>query len=173
YSYAYLFKTARAPQDRIFDTRRVQIRDSYNLAIARLIQRYAERYATKRSGQRMQEGNSVYSIDPENLLHRNNQPSVQLLSTYNMNFSGLRSITRRDGFGSEFLVVLPEQRPSEKDKKYITDPLNHKYPNCINPNIHAARYLATTITAIPKSANSTEQILSTSEFHLKLYDPYK
>ena len=173
YSYAYLFKTERVPQDRIFDNRQVQIRDFYNLAIAHLIQRYAERYETKRSGQRIQVGNSVYSIDLENFPQLKNQPIEQLLSTYNMNFSGLRSITRRDGFGSEFLVVLPEQQPSEKDKKYITDPLNHKYPNGINPNIHAARYLATTITAVPKSANSTEQILSTSEFHLKLYDPYK
>ena len=173
YSYAYLFKTERAPQDRIFDNRQVQIRDFYNLAIAHLIHRYAERYETKRSGQRIQVGNSVYSIDLENFPQLKNQPIEQLLSTYNMNFSGLRSITRRDGFGSEFLVVLPEQQPSEKDKKYITDPLNHKYPNGINPNIHAARYLATTITAVPKSANSTEQILSTSEFHLKLYDPYK
>lgn len=173
YSYAYLFKTERAPQDRIFDNRQVQIRDFYNLAIAHLIQRYAERYETKRSGQRIQVGNSVYSIDLENFPQLKNQPIEQLLSTYNMNFSGLRSITRRDGFGSEFLVVLPEQQPSEKDKKYVTDPLNHKYPNGINPNIHAARYLATTITAVPKSANSTEQILSTSEFHLKLYDPYK
>ena len=32
------------------------------------------------------------------------------MSTYNMNFSGLHSITRRDGFGSEFLVVLPEEK---------------------------------------------------------------
>ena len=46
YSYAYLFKTERAPQDRIFDNRQVQIRDFYNLAIAHLIQRYAERYET-------------------------------------------------------------------------------------------------------------------------------
>ncbi|WP_180075781.1 triacylglycerol lipase [Acinetobacter sp. YH12106] len=173
YSYAYLFKTERAPQDRIFDNRQVQIRDFYNLAIAHLIQRYAERYETKRSGQRIQVGESVYTLNLENFPQLKNQPIEQLLSTYNMNFSGLRSITRRDGFGSEFLVVLPEQQPSEKDKKYITDPLNHKYPNGINPNIHAARYLATTITAVPKSANSTEQILSTSEFHLKLYDPYK
>ncbi|WP_216935671.1 MULTISPECIES: triacylglycerol lipase [unclassified Acinetobacter] len=173
YSYAYLFKTERAPQDRIFDNRQVQIRDFYNLAIAHLIQRYAERYETKRSGQRIQVGDSVYSIDLENFPQLKNQTIEQLLSTYNMNFSGLRSITRRDGFGSEFLVVLPEEQQSEEDEKYTADPLKHNYPNGINPNIHSARYLATTITAAPKSANSTEQILSTSEFQLKLHDPYK
>ena len=173
YSYAYLFKTERAPQDRIFDNRQVQIRDFYNLAIAHLIQRYAERYETKRSGQRIQVGDSIYTLDLENFPQLKNQTIEQLMSTYNMNFSGLRSITRRDGFGSEFLVVLPEEQQSEQDKKYIADPLKHKYPNGINPNIHSARYLATTITAVPKSANSTEQILSTSEFYLKLHDPYK
>lgn len=36
YSYAYMFKTRRAPQDRIFDNRQVQIRDFYNAAIAKL-----------------------------------------------------------------------------------------------------------------------------------------
>ena len=173
YSYAYLFKTERAPQERIFDNRQVQIRDFYNLAIAHLIQRYAERYEAKQSGQRIQVGDSVYTIDLENFPQLKNQTIEQLMSTYNMNFSGLRSITRRDGFGSEFLVVLPEAQQTEQDKKYIVDPLKHNYPNGINPNIHSARYLATTITAVPKSANSTEQILSTSEFHLKLYDPYK
>ncbi|MFV5501486.1 esterase/lipase family protein [Acinetobacter sp. 226] len=173
YSYAYLFKTERAPQDRIFDNRQVQIRDFYNLAIAHLIQRYAERYETKRSGQRIQVGDSIYTLDLENFPQLKNQTIEQLMSTYNMNFSGLRSITRRDGFGSEFLVVLPEEQQSEQDKKYIADPLKHKYSNGINPNIHSARYLATTITAVPKSANSTEQILSTSEFYLKLHDPYK
>jgi pimeloyl-ACP methyl ester carboxylesterase len=173
YSYAYLFKTERAPQDRIFDNRQVQIRDFYNLAIAHLIQRYAERYESKQSGQRIQVGDSVYTIDLENFPQLKNQPIEQLVSTYNMNFSGLRSITRRDGFGSEFLVVLPEKQVAEQDKKYIVNPLKHQYPNGINPNIHSARYLATTITAVPKAAASTEQILSTSEFHLKLYDPYK
>ena len=36
YSYAYLFKTERQPQDRIFNNRQVQIRDFYNQALAKL-----------------------------------------------------------------------------------------------------------------------------------------
>ncbi len=103
----------------------------------------------KQSGQRIQVGDSVYTIDLENFPQLKNQTIEQLMSTYNMNFSGLRSITRRDGFGSEFLVVLPEAQQTEQDKKYIVDPLKHNYPNGKNPNIHSARYLATTITAVP------------------------
>ena len=43
YSYAYMFKTKRAPQDRIFDNRQVQIRDFYNLALAKLVSAYGLR----------------------------------------------------------------------------------------------------------------------------------
>lgn len=173
YSYAYLFKTQRAPIDRIFDNRQVQIRDFYNLAIAHLIHSYAQRHETKQASHTIQVGKSTYKIDLENYPQLKSQTVEQLMSTYNMNFSGLRSITRRDGFGSEFLVVLPEEKYTATDKKYIVDPINHKYPQGINPNIHNARYLATTITAVPKSGSSVDQILNSDEFQLKLYDPYK
>lgn len=173
YSYAYLFKTQRAPQDRIFDNRQVQIRDFYNLAIAHLIHVYSERHPSKEVSRKIQVGNSIYSVDFENYPEIKDQSFEKLMSTYNMNFSGLRSITRRDGFGSEFVVILPEEKRITPNKKYIVDPLKYQYQEGRNPNIHAARYLATTITAIPKSGNSVEQIINSPEFHLKLYDPYK
>nr|WP_171266033.1 alpha/beta hydrolase [Acinetobacter sp. LoGeW2-3] len=173
YSYAYLFKTQRAPQDRIFDNRQVQIRDFYNQAIAHLIHVYSERHPAKEVSRKIQVGNSIYTVDFENYPEIKDQAFEQLMSTYNMNFSGLRSITRRDGFGSEFVVVLPEEKRITSNKKYIVDPLNFKYAEGSNPNIHAARYLATTITAVPKSATSVEQIINGPEFQLKLHDPYK
>ena len=174
YSYAYLFKTERVPQDRIFDNRQVQIRDFYNLAIAHLVQAYNQRHASTEASRRLQIGESTYHVDFEFYPQLKEKKAEQLLSTYNMNFSGLRSVTRRDGFGSEFLVVMPEDKNSPNTKaKYIVDPLNHKYPNGINPNIHDARYLATTITAQPKSQRDVKDILTNPEFHLKLYDPYK
>lgn len=176
YSYAYLFKTQRAPQDRIFDNRQVQIRDFYNLAIAHLIHVYAERHESKESSRVLHVGNSTYHVDYEYDAQLEKQKAEQLVSTYNMNFSGLRSINRRDGFGSEFLLVLPEPaKISEESRgKYIADPLNHKYPNGVNPNIHDARYLAVTITAQPrKSAKTVDDILNSKDFDLKLFDPYK
>lgn len=173
YSYAYLFKTQRAPQDRIFDNRQVQIRDFYNLAISHLIHVYSERHQAKEGSRKIQVGNSIYTVDFENYPEIKDQPFEKLMSTYNMNFSGLRSITRRDGFGSEFVVVLPEEKRITPNKKYIVDPLNFKYAEGSNPNIHSARYLATTITAVPKSATSIDQIINSPEFQLKLHDPYK
>ena len=173
YSYAYLFETKRVPKDRIFDNRQVQIRDFYNLAIAHLIQVYSERHPAKEASQQLHVGESIYHIDYEFYPQLKNKKAEQLMSTYNMNFSGLRSITRRDGFGSESLVVLPDLQPDpNKQSAYIVDPLNHQYPNGINPNIHDARYLATTMIAQPRKEGSIDEILHGKEFVLKLFDPY-
>ena len=174
YSYAYMFKTKRAPQDRIFDNRQVQIRDFYNQAIAKLVSSYALRYKHNELQQQIRVGNSIYDIDFDYFPQLKQQKIQLLMSTYNLNFSGLRSITRRDGFGSEFLVVLPENPNDDLSKsKYIIDPLKYDYPAGKNPNIHQARYLAATITAEPHSANSIEDILNQPHFKLKAYDPYK
>ncbi len=174
YSYAYMFKTKRALQDRLFDNRQVQIRDFYNQAIAKLVSSYALRYKHDELQQQIRVGNSIYDIDFEYYPQLKQQKIQQLMSTYNLNFSGLRSVTRRDGFGSEFLVVLPENPNDDLSKsKYIIDPLKYDYPAGKNPNIHQARYLAATITAEPHSANSIEDILNRPHFKLKAYDPYK
>ncbi|WP_180135920.1 triacylglycerol lipase [Acinetobacter sp. YH12070] len=175
YSYAYMFKTKRAPADRIFDNRQVQIRDFYNQGIAKLVSSYALRYKPQEVTQQIKVGQTTYHIDFSHYPELKNRKIEQLMSTYNLNFSGLRSITRRDGFGSEFLVVLPEEHTVETGKaKYIINPIDFKYPSGSNPNIHQARYLAATLTAEPVSTTtSVDQILNQHEFQIKAYDPYK
>lgn len=172
YSYAYMFQSKRAPEDRIFDNRQVQIRDFYNQAIAKMVSVYAVRHKPSQMPKTIQVGQSRYHLNFNAYPELKNQPIEQLISTYNLNFSGLRSITRRDGFGSEFAVVLPEDQPTRKTP-YIVDPLHYAYKNGLNPNIHSARYLAATITAQPKGAQSVERILNHSEFELSAFDPYK
>lgn len=175
YSYAYMFKTKRGPQDRIFDNRQVQLRDFYSQAIAKLVSAYGLRYEPSDVTTQIQVGKSIYRINFDKYSLLKNQKIEQLMSTYNLNFSGLRSITRRDGFGSEFLIVLPAEPHdiSPEKTKYIVDPLHHQYTNGHNPNIHNARYLAATITAQPRSAASVDEILNSPEFEMTAYDPYK
>lgn len=173
YSYAYMFKTQRMPKDRIFDNRQVQIRDFYNTAIAKLVSGYALRNPSTELNRTIQIGNHTYYIDFSHYPQLKNQKIEQLVSTYNLNFSGLRSITRRDGFGSEFVVVLPEQGADPNAQQYIVDPLKYRYANNLNPNIHQARYLAATLTAQPRTASSVEQILQGAAFELRAFDPYK
>ncbi|OTG85356.1 alpha/beta hydrolase [Acinetobacter sp. ANC 4558] len=177
YSYAYLFKTERQPEDRIFDNRQVQIRDFYNQAIAELVQVYTMRHSTKESIHELKIGDSTYKVNYEHshmLKSKTGDSIEQLTPSYNMNFSGLRSIIRRDGFGSEFLIVLSDETKNDLgDKtKYIVDPLHYKYPEGGNPNLHPARYLATTITAEPTQPSSQKDILNQTEFQLKIFNPY-
>lgn len=174
YSYAYMFKTQRGPEDRIFDNRQVQIRDFYNLAIAKLSSAYSLRHPQKEVGQQIKVGQSIYQLDFSNYPLLKDQKIEQLMSSYNLNFSGLRSINRRDGFGSEFVLVLPDANDQQKESnKYILDPLHFSYASGVNPNIHKARYLAATFTAEPQSATSVNDILTKPEFVIRAYDPYK
>nr|WP_273778915.1 alpha/beta fold hydrolase [Acinetobacter sp. GSS19] len=172
YSYAYLFKTKRQPQERIFDNRQVQIRDFYNQAVAKLIMTYASRHQSGKVESQIKVGKSIYNIDFSHFPQLAHLQVEQLLSSYNLNFSGLRSINRRDGFGSEFVVVLAKDQQPVNDR-YILDPLNFSYRNDQHPNIHQARYLAATIAMQPKSLQSVEDILNQPEIQIQLYDPYR
>ena len=174
YSYAYLFSSQRQPQDRIFDNRQVQVRDFYNLAIAKLVHSYTLRYQPKQIPKYIDIENHRYWLDFSHYPLLAQQPIEQLFSTYNLNFSGLRSITRRDGFGSEFAVVLKNEAQNSAERgKYILDPLNHQYQNGHNPNLHPARYLSATLTAYPKQSNDLEEILNRAEFVIDAYNPYQ
>ena len=171
YSYAYLFKTERHPQDRIFDNRQVQIRDFYNQALAKLITTYSLRHKEQKISKKITVGKSSYLIDFEHYPALKNIQLESFVSTYNLNFSGLRSINRRDGFGSEFVAILPASKAPEENK-YIIDPLHYKYDNGVNPNIHQPRYLSVTITAQPNSFSSVKEIINNPDFKLNIYDPY-
>lgn len=175
YSYAYLFKTSRQPQDRIFDNRQVQIRDFYNQALNQLVNVYSEKNSSENIPHTIQIGRSKYSVDIESYQKLQGEKLEKFTSSYNMNFSGLRSINRRDGFGADFVAVLQsDEKSNQSDQKYILDPLNHHYPNGINPKIHKAHYLASTLIAEPINANAKlDEVLNGQNFKIKIYDPYK
>lgn len=172
YSYAYLFHTKRQPKDRIFDNRQVQLRDFYNQAIAKLVNLYSVRFNPKELPKQIHVGKSTYHINFEFNKQLESLALEKLTSTYNLNFSGLRTINRRDGFGSEFVAVFPNTDP-EPNHQYILNPLNYAYKNGINPNIHKARYLAATLIAQPLKERTIDDILNSPEFALKVYDPYR
>lgn len=173
YSYAYLFKTSRQPQERLFDNRQVQIRDFYNQALTQLVNGHSLRNPSTNLTPTIKIGKSTYTIDIQAYQRLQNMKLEKFISSYNMNFSGLRAINRRDGFGSDFVAVFPSTESSSQENKYILNPLTHDYPKGINPNIHKARYLAATIIAQPKKSNATiEDVLTNPNFEIKVYDPY-
>lgn len=172
YSYAYLFLTQRKPQDRIFDNRQVQIRDFYNQAIAKQVTLYALRNPQKQVQTQIQLGDNTYRINFDDFPQLAKQPLEKFISSYNLNFSGLRTINRRDGFGSEFVAVFPPSNRKESSK-YIVDPLHYNFKSGQNPNIHDARYLAVTLVVEPQiKPKNVDQILNNPQFVIKVYDPY-
>ena len=174
YSYAYLFKTQRQPQARIFDNRQVQIRDFYNQALTELVNVNRLRNPTNNFTPIIKIGESTYTIDIQSYQRLQNMQLEKFMSSYNMNFSGLRAINRRDGFGSDFVAVFPASESTSHDNKYILNPLSYQYPKEGNPNIHKARYLAATIIAQPKKSNaSVDEVLNSPDFEIKVYDPYR
>ena len=172
YSYAYLFKTKRKPIDRIFDNRQVQIRDFYNQAIAKLVTISTQRSSVKKATDSVKIGNSIYNINLDQYQLLKNKELDRFISSYNLNFSGLRTINRRDGFGSEFVAVFPASE-EKSNNKYILDPLNASYQTSINPNIHKARYLSATIVARPVKAESVDDIINSSNITVQVMDPYR
>ncbi|MCU4587235.1 lipase family alpha/beta hydrolase [Acinetobacter ursingii] len=172
YSYAYLFKTKRKPIDRIFDNRQVQIRDFYNQAIAKLVTISAQRSSVKKATDSIKIGNSIYNINLDQYQLLKNKELDRFISSYNLNFSGLRTINRRDGFGSEFVAVFPASE-EKSNNKYILDPLNASYQTSINPNIHKARYLSATIVARPVKAESVDDIINSPNITVQVMDPYR
>lgn len=172
YSYAYLFKTKRKPIDRIFDNRQVQIRDFYNQVIAKLVTISAQRSSVKKATDSVKIGNSIYNINLDQYQLLKNKELDRFISSYNLNFSGLRTIHRRDGFGSEFVAVFPASE-EKSNNKYILDPLNASYQTSINPNIHKARYLSATIVARPVKAESVDDIINSPNITVQVMDPYR
>ncbi|PVZ89837.1 alpha/beta hydrolase [Serratia sp. S1B] len=175
YSYAYLFRSTREPTQRIFDNRQVQVRDFYNQAIAKLASTYPTQSIesqTTNQPTNIKIGNSTYQTDFSDYPDLAHQPIESYISSYNMNFSGLRSINRRDGFGSEFVVVLPKKQRHDENQ-YILDPLSYQFNTGSNPNIHAPRYLASTITIEPEKNTSLQSLLNNSPMVVKIHDPYR
>jgi pimeloyl-ACP methyl ester carboxylesterase len=184
YAYAYLFFSSRDPKTRLFDNRQVQIRDFYNQATTNLIE------IINRNNK------ESYAIDiPKDLDHgrfhfihylnnsfinpvnkKENIPiSSDFVAASALNFLGLRSINRRDGFGADFVAILPEEaeNPETNIDSYQLnrETLSQNTKNQSNHNIHPARYLPVTITAIPRG-NTVDDILSSQNIDFKVYNPY-
>lgn len=172
FSYAYLFATDRPPQDRLFNNRQVQVRDFYNQAIANLITAYNDASTEKQEQfkSKIDIGSTTYHVNLELYPELENAKIEKLLSTYNLAFSGLRSISRRDGFGSEFVIQL--KQPDKKSfSEYQSDPLKTYQTIAQHPNIHEATFLPATLVIEPQQKQSVDAILNSKDLTIRVIDP--
>ncbi len=185
YAYAYLFFSSRDPKTRLFDNRQVQVRDFYNTALINLA--------------KIESNNSkneyYYDVPPELdsgkfhlrfFLSKNGQEDSSLklesstkanevIAAAELNFFGLRSINRRDGFGADFVAILPDEvenpQPETNSYKLDSENLKSNQKAQSTENIHPARYLPVTITAIPRG-NSIDEIINSKDIDFEVYNPY-
>lgn len=172
YSYAYLFATSRQPQQRLFNNRQIQVKDFYNQAIAHLIntanQRDPQQHQHKQLlSQEIAIGESQYHLDISAYPNLNFDQIEQFISTYNLQFVGLNSLSRRDGFGSEFVIKMKSNQKKEPIIDYATQKINI----FDHPNVSIAEYLPATVLVEPKYKQSIPDILASKEMVLKAFDP--
>ncbi|WP_026212985.1 esterase/lipase family protein [Faucicola boevrei] len=93
----------------------------------------------------------------------------KLISSYQINLTNLNSISRRDGFGINYVAVL-DDRYTTSIRNQILNKNQHDLP--ASERIHPTGHLPVTALLLPQG-DSIDEILTTTDFRFDLYDPYQ
>lgn len=157
-------KTPTAPLQYPPNERDIQIQDLYYAAIDALGDSLFAKQLTDH-----------YQINANRLaVTLNGQPfdspkQVNLISSYQINLSGLNSISRRDGFGISYVALL-DDRYTASLRNQILNQQSQLLP--IEERIHPLGHLPLTGVLMPKGSTLLD-LVSTNQFELALYDPYR
>src|SRR5690606_14467663 len=150
HAYAYLFFTGRTPGERAFEDRQTQVRDWYNYAVQEASTLLFEETMLGQPGaeasleRHMRRAGWTFHVDLDNVrLPEGTGPPEELLSAASLNFTGLRSIWRRDGFGAELVAVLddpartraPQPEPEEAGERRRRRPQPPAWSEMPSPGI--------------------------------------
>ena len=169
YSYLYLFKTEDSPQSRVFSIRQSQVRTFYNFGLSRFMTVQYLKSHFDQIPSTFSAGNHQYSFDFQSYPTLKDMQIEQFRSSYNMQFRGLYTINRRDGFGAEFVVVR-KNKSVNPSKQFIFNP-EQTYQKAEDWNIYSSKYLPVTVIAEPENAN--EQNILNAPFVIRFFDPYQ
>ncbi|HRO88395.1 MAG TPA: alpha/beta hydrolase [Chiayiivirga sp.] len=120
HAYAYLFFSERAPGERAFEDRQTQVRDYYNYAVQQaasgMFARWQEPRAQSGAAAAESPGSSdatrqiagwtVHTDMGQVRMPEGVDMPKELVPASALNFAGLRSIYRHDGFGAEVVAVM-------------------------------------------------------------------
>lgn len=159
HAYAYLFHTARNPGERAFEDRQTQVRDYYNYAVQQAIahlfgaSKRTQHSLLARTGTGRLAGWHITSNAVDMQLQQGAGSPKQLIAASSLRFTGLRNSYRRDGFGAEFVAVMPK----EMDEHMVFQ--QSRYPS---------------VTALLAFEGHTlQEVLQTRNIQVLLYDPYR
>ena len=111
WAYAYLFHTARTPEQRVFELRQERVLRLYNRAVEVAAQAMFK--LARERGQTPSQVQNVHNLRMGVELHgfddeRGTMPE-SLLASDTLGFENLRAVVRRDGFGSNLVAVFPRR----------------------------------------------------------------
>lgn len=163
----------RAPQPLQYppNERDIQIQDLYYVAIDEL----GDNLYEKNLNSHYQVNNHQIQVDLNGqpfTANSNNDvaPNIaRLVSSYQINLSGLNSISRRDGFGMNYVAVMDE-RYTASVRNQLLRQQDDNLP--VDARIHALGHLPMTALLLPEGQDLAS-LLSTKQFKLALYDPYQ
>ncbi|GAB2547155.1 alpha/beta hydrolase [Rhodanobacter koreensis] len=156
YAYAYLFYTARAPAERAFALRQVQVIGFYNFAVQRAVSRFFQELPQLGTQwtQTTLAGWTVMRPQTDLRLADNARVPVELLPAADLRFKGLRNIYQRDGFGSDFVAVAPQDTQ--------VDDVLWREPD-----------YASMTGALVFDGSTLDEVLATKQVRLLARDPYR
>ncbi|MGO3127085.1 MAG: esterase/lipase family protein [Luteimonas sp.] len=176
HAYAYLFFSARTPGERAFEDRQTQVRDYYNLATQEAATTLFARYAGApgAEGEALQQAGWTIrtTLDGVRLPDGVDLPE-ELIPASSLQFAGLRSVYRRDGFGAELVavmqpdpvttIVVPDADDTADHPRRRQRPQRRNYSEMPSPAL-------TVLLRFP--ADDLAQLMATREVALSVHDPY-
>ena len=145
--------------------RDVQIKDIYNAALDELGDRLYER----RFEPSYQVNDNRIRINLGQLSTQETRLPTRLVSSNQLNLSQFNSISRRDGFGVDYVMILDDRYTVSVRNQILNSQRNNL---SLQERIHTLGHLPVTLLLIPQG-NDLDTLLKTHDFTLSIYDPFE
>ena len=91
------------------------------------------------------------------------------MSSNQINLSKFNSISRRDGFGVDYVMILDDRYTVSVRNQILNSQRNNL---SLQERIHTLGHLPVTLLLIPQG-NDLDTLLKTRDFTLSIYDPFE
>lgn len=164
WAYAYLFMTARTPEQRVFESRQGRVLRLYNRAVEVTAQSLFEVARVRKSApdQIQQIHNLRLGISLHGFDRKQDDTPEMLLASDTLGFDNMRAVYGRDGFGSSLVAVFPPLKTAAAAGQ-TTPP---------DPPYRDTRYLPVTST-LRFEGKTLDEVLATEDVHIDVYNPYR
>lgn len=190
FAHAYLFESERKPSERLFEERQVQVRDFYDDALSRLVGYVQQQGGDLALDRQVQLGPLSTTVRYRSPILAEVPPPAQLVAARDLSFEGLKTINRRDGFGTE-LVGIAAPRPPQPSPQAAAPRTEGDRPSADTPmqggqsrwqptaagltsRIHDLSYMPLTLVArFPDQTQDLNALLQGQALFLDLYSPFQ